>query len=450
MFEAGDSTTMAEAMIPSFWPEPAAFLEISPLDQVTDGKARCTGLAICDADGRASSIFSQGELAHFFYEFEVLDPLPVPSGGLEFRNADGLVIHGKSSFQQDAGLPLSVEAGQRVRVHHVIHLDVAEGNYDIALGFASVHAESYRSYASGAIGKEPFAPDVHCRTGNVASFTVRLQGHGKRVHHGVANLDGASRLTLVRASGRTASPAKQADDVVPALVHVTHWKAGSQWIFRILKQCAPDRIVEPTPSQSQFLHSPIRRGRIYPTVYVPKPAFDRARCPPGTRHFVVIRDLRDTLVSAYFSFKISHPRLTEEFAVLRSTLQQLSQEDGLLYLLQQWLHLCADIQLTWKEAGEAMIRYEDLLGHDVEILEKVLLADMALPLDRERLGQAIRANRFEAFTGRALGTQELTAHERVGAPGDWRNHFTDRLKDAFKIRYGGLLVATGYEPDLDW
>jgi len=442
---------MAETAIDTLWPDEGPFLEIPLQDQVTDGKARCTGLAICDADGLATRSFYQGQAAHFFYEFEVHDRIPIPAGGLQFRNADGLVIHGKSSFQFDAGLPLSVEAGERVRIHHVIKMDVAAGIYEVALGFSSTDAEVYRSYTSGAIGHEQFVAHEHCSTGYVASFAVNLEGKGKLLHHGVAGLAGSSRMTVSRAPGRSASVAKRRDveDSTPAIVHVTHWKAGSQWILKILMQCLPDRIVEPTPTQSQFLYSPIQRGKIYPTVYVPKPSFDRVR-PAGTRHFVVIRDLRDTLASAYFSFKISHPLLTREFGALRSTLQGLPQEDGLLYLIENWLPLCAEIQLTWKEAGEPLIRYEDLLTRDIEILEGVFLADMGLPIDRELLRQAIVANRFESLTGRALGTQELTAHERVGAPGDWRNHFTKRVKDAFKIRYGGLLVATGYERDLDW
>jgi len=63
----------------------------------------------------------------------------------------------------------------------------------------------------------------------------------------------------------------------------------------------------------------------------------------------------------------------------------------------------------------------------------------------------VLANRFEAQTGgRPRGVEDVTAHQRKGVAGDWRNHFTDRIKRAFKARYGGLLVATGYEKDLDW
>jgi lipopolysaccharide transport system ATP-binding protein len=433
-------------MIDSFWPDPEAFLETPLPVQVTDGKVRCTGLAICDADGVTARLFRQGQVAHFFYEFEAFDPIAVPCGGLEFRDAQGTVVHGKNSFQYDALLPHAVSEGQHVRVHQAIRLDVATGTYDISLGFASIDVEWYRSYAAGEIGEQQFAPTVHCRIDKAASFSVELASGDRLRHHGLANLEGSSTLTLSRAKTKRAS----AEDSIPALVHVTHWKAGSQWIFKILRQCAPDRIVEPTPTQSQFLNAPLQRGRIYPTVYVPKPAFDRTRCPPGTRHFVVIRDLRDTLTSAYFSFKVSHPLITPELTDTRARLERLSKEEGLLYLMETWLPSCAEIQLTWKEAGEPLIRYEDLLDHDVEILEEALLGEPSLRIDRARLREAIVESRFEALTGRARGTEELTAHERVGAAGDWRRHFTERVTDGFKRRYGGLLVATGYERDLAW
>src|SRR5207248_77143 len=94
----------------------------------------------------------------------------------------------------------------------------------------------------------------------------------------------------------------------PTVLHVTHWKAGSQWIRRILHHLVPDRIVAPAnQEQDQFLTWPIQAGKVYPTVYVTKAQFDLVATPACHRRFVIIRDLRDTLVSLYFSLKISHP-----------------------------------------------------------------------------------------------------------------------------------------------
>ena len=55
--------------------------------------------------------------------------------------------------------------------------------------------------------------------------------------------------------------------------HVTHYKAGSQWVRAVLSHCAPERIVQPEPWVAHFFDQPIRPGGIYPTVYVSKLEF---------------------------------------------------------------------------------------------------------------------------------------------------------------------------------
>lgn len=190
---------------------------------------------------------------------------------------------------------------------------------------------------------------------------------------------------------------------------------------------------------------------VYPTVYVTKAEFDRVMEGIDSRRFVVIRDLRDTLVSYYFSVKMSH---APNPAILswRPQLLSWSVEDGLIWLIQESVFWgCAAIQRSWYDAGETVIRYEDLLEHDEAILERVLVHDCGLPISSALLRAAVRDTRFERLSGgRPRGQEDQSAHERKGIAGDWRNHFTDRVKEAFKARFGAVLVATGYEPNHDW
>ena len=65
----------------------------------------------------------------------------------------------------------------------------------------------------------------------------------------------------------------------PTVFHVTHWKAGSQWIHTILRQVAGKRIVDPQVGNAQFVSRRIRPGYVYPTVYATKEGFDAARFP---------------------------------------------------------------------------------------------------------------------------------------------------------------------------
>ena len=237
----------------------------------------------------------------------------------------------------------------------------------------------------------------------------------------------------------------------PTLLHVTHWKAGSQWIHRILIATSYESIVPPLPGMPQILEKPIVEGRVYPTVYLTREELETVRLPKSARRFVVIRDLRDTLVSLYFSVKVSHSITARKLVALREVLGRSTLEEGLLFLMDESLPYSGRIQQSWVDSGEPLIRYEDLLERDVEIFEEVLIDRCGMQVTRERLREVIVANRFENITGgRERGQEDVAAHERKGIVGDWKNHFTPRVTDAFKQRFGELLVATGYERDDRW
>ena len=98
--------------------------------------------------------------------------------------------------------------------------------------------------------------------------------------------------------------------------HVTHWKAGSQWIYKILNALAPERIVPPRIGEAQLLFTPLKSGAIYPAVYLTRGQLQSLTLPAKNRKFVIIRDLRDTLVSAYYSLRYSHAPMASSIASL--------------------------------------------------------------------------------------------------------------------------------------
>jgi len=472
------------------WPPSTAFLDLSHANLITAGQAHPLNVAMCDDAGLPTDSFYQGAAAHFYYEFEISEPIGVPIGGIEIHDAMGRLIHGKNTAQYGTAAPQAAPAGARLRFHHVVRLDLGSGEYRLSVALATTSAEFDARYRAGTIADEAFRHTIQelCRVIRVGSFRVELDPARRLLHHGLANLPGychvsttmppapapspgvltaarhwaaeriasfapfAGRKTEASERETSSAPADTPgqDDTCPTVFHITHWKAGSQWINKILKSCVPERIVAPQASEGQFLHWPLLPGKIYPTVYVTSQQFASVRLPANWRRFVVIRDLRDTLISAYFSLKTSHPDEAHN-AVLRERLQSLNIEEGLGMLMDEWLPGSARIQLSWLEAGERLIRYEDLLERDLEILEQVLLEECKLPVDQARFREVIVANRFEQLTqGRARGQEDAAAHERKGISGDWRNYFSAEIKRKFKNRYGGVLIATGYERDFDW
>ena len=240
----------------------------------------------------------------------------------------------------------------------------------------------------------------------------------------------------------------------PAVFHVTHYKAGSQWIYAILRNSVPrDRLVAPRFDASQFLREPVQPGCVYPTLYLTRREFEGVRLPPVWRRLVVIRDLRDTLVSAYFSIKISHPGFqVDAVQRLRDRLQAMDLEEGLLHMIDIWLPDNVRIQESWLDEGESLVRYEDLVEANARDLERLLLETCELGVPRWRLRRAIRSARFERQSGgRSRGEEDIGAHQRKGVAGDWRNYFTPAIKSAFKrSRAGEVLIAAGYERDASW
>jgi hypothetical protein len=291
-------------------------------------------------------------------------------------------------------------------------------------------------------------------------------------------------LTLV--IGKAGQQESEMKKTNPTIFHITHWKAGSQWIAEILKNSAPERFVQMEIADPHgmggrgtlnFYVNPLKRGNIYGTVYLTREQFQSVVFDPiwrtkepeayylrralgnwwnyGIKHspcksFVVIRDLRDTLVSLYFSTKYSHKLITDQLAELRQKLDSLDTENGLMYMLDEVLPSSVDIQASWVGAKDvSLLRYEDILGNEYAFFEN-LIRYCEIDIDRNRLHDIVRYNIFEAATGRKPGQEDVNAHLRKGIAGDWQNHFTDRIKAEFKKRYGELMIKTGYEKDLNW
>lgn len=204
------------------------------------------------------------------------------------------------------------------------------------------------------------------------------------------------------------------------------------------------------------------------------------------RGFHVIRDPRDILISGYFSHRYSHsiqgkwgPQLAEH----RQRLEvQPSIEDGLLLELDfasrtfaniaGWCYDNPNIYETrfevlttdpWKVYLEAF----QFLGLTTPRWGLPTLASMATAailyklfrrpirqrncLPQPLLRRILAQHAFERRAGgRARGQEDMRHHYRKGVAGDWCTYFTPRVTDAFKTRYGDLLIHLGYETSKDW
>ncbi len=238
-------------------------------------------------------------------------------------------------------------------------------------------------------------------------------------------------------------------DKFPAVMHFTHAKAGSTWIDGILRELFGKRVKPRFWSKPDFSGA---AGQVFASVFL---ARDEALASPdvvSAKRFFVLRDLRDTLISRYFSIRDSHkPDPAGKIEAMRLKLRDLSVEDGLANVMfDAGMEATAKIQRSWLGSNEIILRYEDLITNDVELFTRLFVEQLGLPITAEQVEKAVVSQRFDTVYGRKPGDEDVMSHGRKGIAGDWRNHFTRRLADQFHGRYGELLQNAGYEKDAGW
>ncbi len=173
----------------------------------------------------------------------------------------------------------------------------------------------------------------------------------------------------------------------------------------------------------------------------------------GIASFLMVRDPRDVVVSHIYwvTYKYTkgrfHPyfrNLPDDSARLMASIRGTpSLEDG--FRLED-VGTRFRTYMRWLDHGSLLVRFEDLIG----------------PLgggDKERQRETIR--RMGAHLGMTLDDRQITTIAenlfdrrsptfRKGRIGDWQQHFTREHKEAIKEVAGDVLIALGYENDLDW
>lgn len=150
----------------------------------------------------------------------------------------------------------------------------------------------------------------------------------------------------------------------------------------------------------------------------------------------IIRDPRQVLVSSYFHHKGDHDTesplgwVWDQLAHDKPILQELPEEEGLLYELDNISSQVIQDQILGEFDDKRIltIRIEDFSSdpsHYLKVISEFLGITDLTGLNFNR--------KFENLDS-----------------GPWQNHFTSRLREVFKDRYGEALIKLGYADDLYW
>ncbi|OAI09649.1 ABC transporter ATP-binding protein [Methylomonas lenta] len=181
-------------------PSLEAFIDISNKAQVTNGQARCIGVALCNIAGEPCKSFRQGDTAVFYYEFELAEYIGIPICGLTIINDKGVIVHGKNSWQSEANVLASYGDGSKVVCRQEISLDIAPSEYTFQVGLAYVSEDCWNNRKTISHEEEASKVTRVCHVPQVGLFSVRTSlrdGINFLMHHGVANLQGKITISTV-------------------------------------------------------------------------------------------------------------------------------------------------------------------------------------------------------------------------------------------------------------
>lgn len=277
---------------------------------------------------------------------------------------------------------------------------------------------------------------------------------------------------------------------LPKFAYYSHHKCASTWTNSILREICfhlgwRHRTAHGTEQYGLEggLRPWVEKNNVEFLAYT-NAEIDEAQTLPPHRGFHVVRDPRDVLVSAYFSHKYSHgiwPELRDH----RRSLQSLTKEDGLLKEIEfsrQFLIPMRDWDYDQDHILEVKMetltaqprdQFQSVFDHlGLKLTEEGLITRARQKVNRvvyalhHRIHKALlpsqitmekelhsdvwvsilKDHAFEKLSGgRSKGEEDPESHYRKGEPGDWKNHFTDRVEKKFKKVYGNIVQKLGYE-----
>lgn len=182
------------------WPDDHAFLDLSNALIIGDKDiARCTGIALCNDKGEQCSTFQIGDKVCFFYEFELLQDIEVPIGGIRLTNNLNINVHGKTSLQFLIDAPSFVQKGTYLRFRQTMDLMLMPDEYSFTVGLVTINAKDYAQAAEMGFEYIDEKKEILLGVRPDCSITVNFRSKGLGLpFYGYVDLPGDCILNVIK------------------------------------------------------------------------------------------------------------------------------------------------------------------------------------------------------------------------------------------------------------
>lgn len=260
---------------------------------------------------------------------------------------------------------------------------------------------------------------------------------------------------------------KLSSNINTNIYHCCIQKTGSQWLAKILSDYIIYRLTSKDLYLSQenfldikthhLLQQSFPENKIISPLYIRYNEFQVMPKPEQYKAFFVMRDLRDIVVSKYFSHRYSHYVHTEKMAQRRKALSEVSLEEGLMLVindLEEDLPNHISALYSWCDAKDEKVlicKFEDMIGENSFSTFQKIFAHLDIQIEEKEIKALLNKYSFKSLAkNRTQGQEDQKSHYRKGITGDWENYFNENHKESFKKYTGNLLVELGYAKDMHW
>jgi hypothetical protein len=184
----------------------------------------------------------------------------------------------------------------------------------------------------------------------------------------------------------------------------------------------------------------------------------------GIKVVVIIRDLRDMLISRYHHIisedsHWDHQRLksTAENMQLFESMKGVSPEDSetALEYYSSWIAGWIDkAKVTPNDT--IIVRYEDLKKNTFSTLKKIYdfygyqIEDKSVHEIITQQANKHKSEQNQTLRANLLEKGRFSSTFRKGIVGEWNDCFNPQIKALVKDKAGNVLISAGYEKDFDW